>query len=243
MSQDFAAYTGLSVNALKFNPKRLEVIERKKEILTAIANHYKGIPASLLFYGFNPMILASTSKHIAVTNISPEIKKYLDSAGVKYAYIDEKDLSDYKKKFDWVVATDEYFTFARSEHEQLDQIKAVCSLAKAAVITTLRDYKNQDFRDREFSQPLAVHAHNDTKIFLEYHHYDLNDKNAWTTTVYEMQGKDTIATGPFSRRSMFFKQMAKFSIDAGAREFYVHKNLMYKSLIKKNYEHVISISF
>jgi len=88
-----------------------------------------------------------------------------------------------------------------------------------------------------------VHAHSDTKIFLEYHHYDYNDKNAWTTTVYEMQDKNTIVTGPFDRRSMFFKQMAKFSIDAGAKEFYVHKNLMYKSLIKKNYEHVISISF
>ena len=37
--------------------------------------------------------------------------------------------------------------------------------------------------------------------------------------------------------------MAKFSIDAGANNFYVHKNLMYKSLIKKNYEHVITISF
>jgi hypothetical protein len=42
---------------------------------------------------------------------------------------------------------------------------------------------------------------------------------------------------------MYFKQMANFSITAGARQFYVHKNLMYKSLIKKNYEHVISISF
>jgi len=58
-----------------------------------------------------------------------------------------------------------------------------------------------------------------------------------------MQGNDVKITGPFARRSMFFKQMAKFSIDAGAKEFYVHKNLMYKSLIKKNYEHVISISF
>ena len=111
------------------------------------------------------------------------------------------------------------------------------------IITTLRDYKNQDFRDREFSQPLAVHAGNDTKLYLEYHHHDYNDKNAWTTTVYEMHDHNTVAYGPFARRSMFFKQMANFSIAAGARQFYVHKNLMYKSLIKKNYEHVISISF
>ncbi len=243
MSQDFAGYTGSSVNALKFNPKSHEVIDRKREILTSVAEHYNGTPASVLFYGFSPLILASTSKQIAVTGINTEIKKFLDTAGVKYAYIEEKDLGNYKKQFNWVVAVDEYFTFAQSEQEQLDKIKLASDLAKDAIVTTLRDYKNQDFRDREFSQPLAVHAHNDTKIFLEYHHYDYNNKNTWTTSVYEMQDKNTVVTGPFDRRSMFFKQMAKFSIDAGAREFYVHKNLMYKSLIKKNYEHVISISF
>ena len=42
---------------------------------------------------------------------------------------------------------------------------------------------------------------------------------------------------------MFFKQLAKFVYDAGAANFTVHKNLMYKSLIKKNYEHVISVQF
>ena len=49
--------------------------------------------------------------------------------------------------------------------------------------------------------------------------------------------------GPYLRRALYFKQLAKFSHDAGAVGFNVHKNLMYKSLIKKNYEHVISIRF
>lgn len=243
MSQDFASYTGSSVNALKFNPKSQEVIERKREILTSIAQHYGNTPASILFYGFSPLMLASTCKQITVTGINPEIKKFLDSAGVKYVYVEENDLGNYRKQFNWVVATDEYFTFAETEQEQLDKIKIVSNLAKDVIVTTLRDYKNQDFRDREFSQPLAVHDHKDTKLFLEYHHYDYNDKNAWNTTVYEMHGANAVTYGPYARRSMFFKQMANFSIAAGARQFYVHKNLMYKSLIKKNYEHVISISF
>ena len=149
----------------------------------------------------------------------------------------------YKKQFSWVVAGDEYFTFAITEQAQLDKVQAVAGLAKNVIVTTLRDYKNQDFRDREFSQPLAVRNGRDSKIFLEHHDYDYNDKNAWKTTVHEMTGIYGKVTGPFARRSMYFKQMAKFSIDAGAKEFYVHKNLMYKSLIKKNYEHVISISF
>ena len=243
MPQSFAGYTETSVNAFEFNPKSQEVIERKKEILTSIARHHGDTPTSVLFYGFSPLMLGAGYKQLAITCITPQIKKFLDDRGVKYTYVAEENLGQYKKQFDWVIASDEYFTFASSEDDQLARIQTVSNLAKSLVVTTLRDYKNQDFRDREFSQPLAVHDHDNTKLYLEYHNYDYHDKNAWTTTVYEMQGTDTKTYGPFARRSMFFKQLAKFSIDAGAKNFYVHKNLMYKSLIKKNYEHVISISF
>ena len=243
MPATFATYTQSGLNAYRFNPKSQEVLERKREILTSIAQHHGNTPASMLFYGFSPLMLVSTATMITVTDITDEIKKFLDTAGVKYVYVKEADLKQYKKHFDWVIATDEYFTFADTEQAQLDKVKTVAQLAKHMIITTFRDYKNQDFRDREFSQPLAVRNGKDSKIFLEYHDHDYNDKNVWKTTVYEMTGGDVVATGPFARRSMYFKQMAKFSIDAGAREFYVHKNLMYKSLIKKNYEHVISISF
>jgi hypothetical protein len=243
MPQTFAGYTETSVNAFEFNPKSQEVMDRKQEILRSIAQHHGNDPTSVLFYGFSPMILASGYKQVSVTHITPQTKKFLDDKGVKYTYVAEEDLGNYRKSFDWVVAVDEYFTFACTEEEQLAKIQLANSLAKTAIITTLRDYKNQDFRDREFSQPLAVHNHADTKLYLEYHHYDYADKNAWTTMVYEMYGSKSVTYGPFARRSMYFKQMANFSISAGARQFYVHKNLMYKSLIKKNYEHVISISF
>lgn len=243
MPDSFAKYTETSVNAFDFNPKNQEVVDRKQEIMKTIASHYNTNPTSILFYGFSPLMLASTCKNISVTAITPTIKNYLDSKGIKYTYIADDDLGQYRKQFSWVVAGDEYYTFAETEQDQINKINATCNLAKDLVVTTLRDYKNQDYRDREFSQPLAVHANNDTKLFLEYHNYDFNDKNSWNTTVYELQGNNAQITGPFARRNMFFKQMAKFSIDAGAKNFFVHKNLMYKSLIKKNYEHVISISF
>jgi hypothetical protein len=242
MSHSFASYTETSVNALKFNPKSQEVIERKQEILRSIAQHHGSNPTSVLFYGFSPLMLAATAKMIAVTEITDEIKKFLDSTGIKYVYIKETDLAEYKKQFSWVVAADEYFTFASTEEEQLAKVQTLGDLAKDVIVTTLRDYKNQDFRDREFSQPLAVRKGNDSKMFLEYHDHDYSDRNVWNTTVYEMLADQVKVAGPFTRRSMYFKQMAKFSIDAGAKIFYVHKNLMYKSLIKKNYEHVISIS-
>lgn len=243
MLESYASYTEISLNALEFNPKAQDVIEKKKEIINATAQHHGGKPTSVLFYGFSPMIMGLTYTKIAVTYINDRIKDYLDQSGIKYTYINESDLSQHKKEFSWVVAGEEYFTFADTEEEQKTNLELAASLAKSAIITTLRDYKNQDFRDREFSQPLAIYNHSESKIFLEYHNYDFDDKNHWNTTVHELTGETAILHGGFSRRSMFFKQMAKFSIDAGAKNFYVHKNLMYKSLIKKNYEHVISISF
>lgn len=243
MSQQYKHYTQVSVQALKFNPKAQDLIQKKQEILHAVAVHAKSEPKSILFVGFNPMMLATTCRNISVTEITDDTKKYLDDCGIKYVYIADSDIDAHSKKFDWVVAGEEYFTFAGTEEEQRAKIEKLADLASGMILTTLRDYKNLDFKDREFSQPLAVHSGKDSKLFVEYHHYDFSEKNAWTSTVYELTGSESVMYGPFAKRSMFFKQLAKFSIDAGAKEFFVHKNLMYKSVIKKNYEHVISISF
>ena len=149
----------------------------------------------------------------------------------------------HQKQFQCVVAMDEYFTFADSDQAQQDKIAKICNLATAFVVSTVRDYKNQDYKDREFSQPVAVRNGKDTRIFLENHDWDLKDRTLWDTMIYEIEGSSLKTYGIFDRRTMFFKQLAKFSMDAGAVNFLVHKNLMYKSLIKKNYEHVVSIQF
>ena len=243
MTNSFSSYTEASLNALIHNPRKHEIIQKKKEILSSIEQHALVKPETILFYGFSAMILSTTNKEVFVTNITESIKKYLDQSDIKYTYITDENIIENQPVFDWVIAGDEYFTFANSEDHQRGLIERLSALAGKMIITTLRDYKNQDFKDKEFSQPLAVRNDSVNKIFLEHHDYDYTDKISWVTNVYEIQGSDMTIYGPFNRRAMFFKQMAKFSIDCGAKSFFVHKNLMYKSLIKKNYEHVISISF
>jgi len=243
MPHTFATYTEASLNAFKFNPRSQELIDRKKEILNSIIDHSDSSPKNMIFFGFSPLMLVTDCEELYLTEAGEETKNFLDKKNIKYTYIDEDDLTNHKKKFSWAIATDEYFTFANSEDHQLGKVQRVADLVKDVIVTTFKDYKNQDFRDKEFSQPLAVRHGLTSKVFLEHHDYDYDDRNSWKTRVYEMQDKTVNVTGPFNRRSMYFKQMAKFSMDAGAKSFYVHKNLMYKSLIKKNYEHVISISF
>lgn len=240
---NFAEYTNAVFSALTFNPRLEDVVARKQEILDGVYRTENLEPTTILFVGFNPAILSCRARTIAVTEITDVAQDFLKSRGVKFTYIDPRKLSEYRKQFQCVIAMEEYFTFATSDQDQQDKIAKICNLATAFVVSTLRDYKNQDYKDREFSQPANVRNGKNTRIFLENHDWDLQDRTRWNTMVYEIEGSSLKTYGMFDRRTMYFKQLAKFSMDAGAVNFLVHKNLMYKSLIKKNYEHVVSIQF
>jgi len=241
----FANYTDAILSALTFNPKINDVVTRKQEILDGVYRTENLEPQSILFVGFTPAILSCRAGSISVTDISDTALAFIRKHGVTVTHIPESKLSEYKKKFQCVVAMDEYFTFANSDQAQQDSILNICNLATHFVISTVRDYKNQDFKEREFSQPAIIRAGNTSKLFLESHEWSYQDRTRWNTMVYEItEPTSTMKSyGVFERRTMYFKQLAKFSMDAGAVNFLVHKNLMYKSLIKKNYEHVISIQF
>jgi hypothetical protein len=241
----FPSYTDAVLSALQANLKFADAIARKQEILDGVYRLENLTPTSVLFIGFNPTILSCSADTIAVTEISDTAQQFLIDNKVKFTYIDPVDLPQYQKKFQCVVALDEYFTFAESESDQQNKIFNICQLATNFVISTLRDYKNQDYKEREFSIPAQVRNGTTSQLFLESHEWDQRDRTHWNTMLYEIDRPtgSTVSYGPFERRTMFFKQLAKFSMDAGAVHFLVHKNLMYKSLLKKNYEHVISIQF
>lgn len=241
---DFSSYTDAVLSAMKNTAKEQDVISKKQGILDSIYDFHNFIPDTILFVGFNPAILSSTQA-VYVTEISESARNYLHDKNVNFTYIDEDDLGQYRKHFDVVVAADEYFTYATDDQNQIDSVSKICSLAKEFVISTLRDYKNQDFKDREFSIPAVVRDGMTSRVYTEFHDWQPQNRSMWVSRVYEVSNPDSQATmyGPYERHTMYFKQLAKFSMDAGAGDFIVHKNLMYKSVIKKNYEHVISIRF
>lgn len=240
---NFASYTDCLLDAFLLHTKSSDVLKRKKDIIDEIAFFHNFAPNSVLYVGFNPAILVDSTAEIFVTEISTRAQDYLKQSGIKFNYISSDKLHLYKKKFDSVIALDEYFTFASTDIDQRNKVTEICNLAVEYVITTCKDYKNQEFKDREFSVPALIKNSKSENIFLEFHNYNSTDKNSWQTSVYQISNNSLTASSTFDRRAMFFKQLAKFSHDAGAVGFNVHKNLMYKSLIKKNYEHVISIRF
>jgi len=242
---DFATISDVNLLAVKDNNKITDVVAKKQIILDSIAQFYNLTPTKILFVGFSGFTLANTASEIFITAISEEVQQYLRDRGVKFTYIPEVELLDYRKQFEVVVAVDEYFTYSGSDQEQKDLVAQICNLATDYVITTLRDYKNQDYKEREFSQPTIVRNGSDSKVFLENHTWSQRDRADWSSVIYAIDQQDNTMTayGNFNRRTMYFKQLANFTTAAGAEDFVVHKNLMYKGLIRKNYEHVITITF
>jgi hypothetical protein len=236
MSQ-FINYSDTIFNAFCLHTKRKEIIDRKREIIDKIFEFYNVGCESILFVGFNPAILSTNVKEIYVAEVSDEVFNWLRSQGVPVNRFDQP------RKFDIIVAFDEYLTFVDHEDNQKNKIDSLCKLANSLIITTIKDYKNQEFKDREYSQPAIIKSNSTVTAFTEIHDWDQKDKNSFTTALYKLNGADANCCSIYNRRTLFFKQLAKFSMDAGADNFLVHKNLMYKSLIKKNYEHVISINF
>lgn len=241
MSTSFEKYSDILLDAYLSNARSGDVAAKKKEILDELFSHYDLEPDSILFIGFSPGVLRLNHSKIYLTEVSATVCKFFEDSGIKFTYIDPKMLHNHS--FSAVIAVDEYLTFADSDQDQRDKVTLLSKITKDFVVTTLRDYKNQDFKDREFSQPIAIRNSTIKKIYFEHYEYDQIDRNSCLGTSYTIEDDGVTVVGPFTRRSMYFKQLAKFSLDAGAKSFLVHKNLMHKSIIKKNYEHIITIRY
>lgn len=239
MSNSFKKYSDILLEAFRSTTKSDDIASKKNEILDDIFSYYNSDASDVLFVGFSPALLKINNREVSVTQISPTVQKFLSDNSVQFNYIDFDQIKG--KKFSGVIAVDEYFTFADTDQKQRELVNELIGLARDFVVTSLKDYKNQDYREKEFSHPVLVQGPDTKKIFFEHYEYNLNDRNACIGTSYIVDDESVIVVGPFERRAMYFKQLAKFSLDAGAKNFLVHKNLMHKSMIKKNYEHIISI--
>jgi hypothetical protein len=240
---DFKVVGAANFQACISGTRMSDTSAKKQEIIDNLETYHNLSPVSVLFVGFSSFMFAQYNANLYATDLTDDMQEYLSAQGIVYTYIPRAELKKHQKKFQVVIAVDEFFTYADSDQAQRDLVLEISDLCTDYVITTLRDYKNQDYRDREFSQPALLKNQEYSLVFLEAHEGNTQDRNAWTSKIYQISNDMLEVYGPFSRRAMYFKQLAKFSIDAGATNFLVHKNLMYKSLVKKNYEHVITIKF
>lgn len=229
---DYKKFNNVLLTAYQKYANTRDLIAKKQEILSRLATKKD---AKILFVGFNPLCLGLDN--FGITEVDEPVLEFLREQGKTFT---EVDLTN-TQPWDYVLAMDEYYTFAESDEEQQQKIRVLSSVTKTRLITTLRDYKNLNYRDKEFSMPVSVVNDNDRTIYLEYHMH--GGTSHWDSVVYDLDGENNLLHGPYKRMPMYFKQLAKFSMDGGAKAFLVQKNMMWKGLIRRNFEHVISIEY
>jgi hypothetical protein len=144
--------------------------------------------------------------------------------------------------FDYVFATDEYFTKSLTEAEQILSIQEISKLTKVALYTTLKDYRNMPASQRFFQESFSVKTPQGEAVIIRKRDWNKTDKQQWTNREWIIQNDELTVCTPVECRTMYFKQLAKFSSDAGAKNFQVEKKQMYKPLFSKSFEYIICIS-
>jgi len=147
------------------------------------------------------------------------------------------------QQFDYVVAPDEWITYAENEQQQMQTISMVSKIARKGFFTTLKDYKNMYANQRYFEEPFVLRNDENDAIVLRQREWDSVDRQRWTSKHMIVRGDEVIRCKSWQRRTMYFKQMAKFCTDAGATRFLVEKENMYKPPFSKTFEYVIFVDF
>ena len=80
-------------------------------------------------------------------------------------------------------------------------------------------------------------------MFINHRTWDPTDRQRFINHWLWIEEDKLQGTSKTVRRTMYFKQLAKFTSDHGGKNFSIHKNLFYKPLLSKAFEHVISIDY
>ena len=145
--------------------------------------------------------------------------------------------------FDWVIAPDEWITYAESEEQQKHMLGLISKITRKGFFTTMKDYKNMYANQRYFEEPFVLRTNSGDAITIRKRQWDNQDRQAWDQQVYIIHNEELYICDIFRRRTMYFKQLAKFTSDLGARSFAVEKQTMYKPAFSKTFEYVVCIKF
>lgn len=204
----------------------------KTSVLEKVFDSVGFLPKSIYFARYNPIadmladrfdVYLTEGEYSLGTN--PKLKKDRDG-----------------NQYDCVIALDDHLTYFADETAQRNEIAALAKKCCGWLITTLVDYKN--LAPYKKNQVEVIHDYKSDAIFLEQNSPINTDKQAWNSYFYAITDhKDLEVSGPVTRRTMYFKQLAKYASDAGSTSYIIQKNMLYKGFGRKHWEHIITIRF
>lgn len=200
---------------------------------------------TVLAYGFSLVAFGLAEKGYTVYVINCNKCSTDFSENLHFMNETLQELVQDQQLFDLVIAVDQATTYIDTNYNQQELVNNLAKVTNKTFVTTLRDFKNQKPQDKTFDEPFYIKYNtNKERIILNHRKWDPQDRQAWDHYTYITdENHNTISIGPIKRRTMYFKQLAKFLHDNGVQDFTVHKSPMYKSIFSRSFEYIITAEF
>jgi hypothetical protein len=216
----------------------IDQAQAKCDIIDRLFHNLSITPKTILFPTFSPLVLLLEKNYVCYV---------VGDQSLKYAWHSNSEfidsISELERPVDVTLALDEYFTYAADENEQRNLLVVLKAVTSGYLVTTLQDYKNSA-PHKKSQVDASISQFNSDFIVIDQHVLDKNNRQSWQNYIYMIENhKDLTVLGPSVRRTMYFKQLAKYSSDLGGTEYVIQKNLLYRGFFKKNYEHIITVRF
>jgi len=226
----------LKIQNIAENTRLIEQAQAKVDIFEKLFDSLQTKHVeTIVLPSFNPIILL-LEQYYKCTVVA--------SQSVKYSWQSSSDfvdsINDITEPVDIVLALDEYLTYASSEQDQRDALAKLKNITGGTLITTLQDYKNAAPHKRNAVDSITSNDH----VVVEQNILDKINRQNWQTHIYFIENqRDFTVLDAENRRTMYFKQLAKYSSDLNGTGFTVQKNLLYRGFYKRSYEHIITLTF
>lgn len=222
--------------------KFLKLVELKAQIIKETMSFNCEEYGSALILGFNPMLWSICKEddkfeYYALCTDDHEadfIRNHEDLKHIKVL----TDAEASERKFDIVLALDSYFTRFGTEQSQKDMIAKAHSMTNKALITTIKDFKNMKSVDRLIDPPMVINNDSGSHVFVCHREWDKTDKQKFKETMYQLCCGETKGVVTETKRTLYFKQLAKYIHDLGCKEFKISQTQFYKNLFSRSYEYI-----
>lgn len=142
---------------------------------------------------------------------------------------------------DTLLGLDEAFTYCDSEDQQRQYIYSCVKKLKkdGLLLCSVRDYRNNPFHKRPLGDTGYIITSSNNFVVVEVNSLSNNNNQQWNQLNYVIDvGKNTVELDLGNRRTLYFKQLAKYCHDAGCKQFGVIREQFWRSPWRRSMEHI-----
>lgn len=149
------------------------------------------------------------------------------------------------KKYDTILALDETLCRFSNELSQKQSINNLLNFlsSKGLMLVSIRDYRNGNFHRRPLGDTVLNEIDGEEYITVEVNHHKTLDKQSWEQKMFFVknhQELEVINCG--DRRTLYFKQLAKYSNDVKDVRFGIYKEIFWRGTWRRTPEHIAWIT-